>query len=184
MTQETIGKIKQLTELLVNAKAEKRPAIRKKIATLLKKNKVDVANDDNLFAIRSPWGGEVYLVRFRYAVYQSGAALYLGLDNLDGLDTEDEDASVCWVPYGDVTTFIASDCKRIRICVDTNNMPQAEQLLEESELAYFWSKYAYSGYCAYPVYLIDTEVFFKLLMPNATEEEKAQLTKKVFEPET
>ena len=36
--------------------------------------------------------------------------------------------------------------------VDTNNMPNAEQFIEENKLGEFVGKYKMSGFCCYPLY--------------------------------
>ena len=60
-------------------------------------------------------------------------------------------------PYGDMT--VNQDSKAPDYCgyVDTNNMPELAQFIEENKIGEFTGLTKRSGFCEYPLYLFDPE---------------------------
>ena len=55
-------------------------------------------------------------------------------------------------PYGFLTVNLNDNLPEEYAYVDTNNMPNAETFIEENNLGTFAGRWAYSGYCRYPLY--------------------------------
>ena len=57
-----------------------------------------------------------------------------------------------WEPYGNLTVNFDEKLPNGYAYVDTNNMPNADQFIEEYNLGVHQDKYKCSGFCAYPLY--------------------------------
>ncbi len=55
-------------------------------------------------------------------------------------------------PYGMLTVNLNDVLPDGYAYVDTNNMPNAEEFIKENNLGTFAERYAYSGFCRYPLY--------------------------------
>lgn len=65
---------------------------------------------------------------------------------------------VCWneedgtEPFASLTVNTQTILPANQAAVDTNNFPEAIQLIEEYRLGVPTGEYVYSGYCRYPIY--------------------------------
>ena len=57
-----------------------------------------------------------------------------------------------WEPYGRLTVNFDEKLPANHAYVDTNNMPNAEDFINENKLGEFTGKYKISGFCCYPLY--------------------------------
>lgn len=66
-------------------------------------------------------------------------------------------------PYVTLTVNIVR-LPKDHACIDTNNFPEAEELIEEYELGTYTGTTIPSGYCEYPVYKLNMYNINKYLM--------------------
>ena len=61
-----------------------------------------------------------------------------------------------WDYYSDLSVFVDEFKYQNFMCVDTNNLPNAEEFIQEYNL---WTLvgYAQSGFCNYPIYAMDID---------------------------
>jgi hypothetical protein len=66
-------------------------------------------------------------------------------------------------PWGTMTVNIpdADITEEDEACIDTNNWPDAEEIISEYKLGEPTGKYARSGYCTYPIYKFDMNTVMK-----------------------
>ena len=79
-------------------------------------------------------------------------ATYINNGNLAiTLDCYDEEFE-CWEPYGNLTVNLKKKLPSNYGYVDINNIPNAEEFIEENNLGEFTGEYGFSGFCCYPLY--------------------------------
>lgn len=90
------------------------------------------------------WNQE-YEVKIEKTKYMNNGNLAISLICYD-------DEYKYWEPYGILTVNFDEKLPEDYAYVDTNNMPNAEQFIEENKLGEFVGKYKMSGFCCYPLY--------------------------------
>lgn len=95
--------------------------------------------------IKSPWSGEEEVMLYK-AEYKNGG-MYLGL-------VCEEEGYI--MPYADLTVWLEPTVGNAAY-VDTNNLPFAEEFIEENHLGEPTGLMRWSGYCRYPLYTFDME---------------------------
>lgn len=58
----------------------------------------------------------------------------------------------CFLPYGNLTVNLGKKLPPDMAYVDTNNMEDAEEFIEQYDLGEHQGKFGFSGYCCYPLY--------------------------------
>lgn len=65
----------------------------------------------------------------------------------------------CGEPYAMLTVNLSNKKLPANTAyVDTNNLPQAEEFISKNGLGFHLGKFAFSGYCCYPLYEFNIEM--------------------------
>lgn len=94
------------------------------------------------YTLKTQWGTteKVTLEVTRYATKPHNLAIQLWCD--DG-------------PYATLTVNLGKMLESDKAYLDTNNFPEAEAFVKKYKLAEPTGNYAFSGFCAYPLYKFD-----------------------------
>ena len=63
-----------------------------------------------------------------------------------------DDEFQCWMPYENLTVNLDEKLPDNYGYVDINNIPSAEEFINENHLGESTGKYGFSGFCRYPLY--------------------------------
>lgn len=91
--------------------------------------------------------GETYELSFKISSYETYGNLAIIVMS------KDKDGFI--EPYAHLTTNICPLEKDNLACIDTNNFPEAIDIIEKYKLGTFTGMRIPSGYCEYPVYEMD-----------------------------
>lgn len=86
-----------------------------------------------------------YEVKVNKVTYDSNGNLAVVLDCYD-------EEFKCWEPYGNLTVNLQEKLPDNYGYIDVNNIPNAEEFIEENHLGEFTGEYGFSGFCCYPLY--------------------------------
>lgn len=87
-------------------------------------------------------------ISFNVNTYDSNGTMYIGLDSLDCGFPE---------PFADLTVNLGEILPPYHAYVDTNNLPEAEQLIKAAGIGEPTGTYQTSGFCTYPLYRFNKE---------------------------
>ena len=127
-----------------------------------------------------PWSQETYQCWISVGTYHYGGTPALSLWSENG-------------PYSNITTnLVGYECAEGCVLLDTNNMPEICGLLYSNGLAVETGRVAYSGWCAYPEFMLnwpaiaeytDDDVSGYVAMFNAKKCKELEFECEVYDPE-
>jgi hypothetical protein len=101
------------------------------------------------FDIKSVYTGEVYKVRpVLYKFYNGNTRLDLVTDTGE--------------PYARVSVNFDTTLKEDQTFLDTNNIPNIRDFIEENGFGRFLNETRWSGFCSYPLYELDMNLLESL----------------------
>ena len=125
-------------------------------------------NEQKLFEFADPWDGKPLVGYFKFEKYwyKSNTAVHIFAKH-KGVDEE------FFEPYCSVSVNLVQVSPQSDKCifVDTNNAPWLEDFLQSNGFGLPTGRFATSGYCCYPEYLLNIKLMKEYQLYGRTEQE-------------